>query len=141
MSGALLSHITTTDTARDLDTLRDLVGDRKITYVGLSYGTMLGQTYANLFPGRVRAMLLDGIVDAVDWTSAETRTETMSRRTTRSSRNSSPCANVPAPAAVRSPVTARPSPNGWPSCSPGRAARRSRHPTRSRPAPSATGTC
>ena len=75
-SGALLSHITTTDTARDLDALRALVGDRKITYVGLSYGTMIGQIYANLFPGRVRAMMLDGITDAVDFTtSAETRNE------------------------------------------------------------------
>ena len=51
-----------------------LVGDRKITYVGLSYGSMIGQIYANLFPGRVRAMMLDGIVDAVDYTtSAEAR--------------------------------------------------------------------
>ena len=43
VSGALLSHITTTDTARDLHALRALVGDRKITYVGLSYGSMIGQ--------------------------------------------------------------------------------------------------
>jgi pimeloyl-ACP methyl ester carboxylesterase len=70
VSGALLSHITTTDTARDLDALRALVGDRKITYVGLSYGSMIGQIYANLFPGRVRAMMLDGIVDAVDYTTS-----------------------------------------------------------------------
>ena len=70
VSGALLSHITTADTARDLDVLRKLVGDRKLTYVGLSYGSMIGQTYANLFPGRVRAMLLDGIVDAVDFTTS-----------------------------------------------------------------------
>ena len=75
MSGDLLSHITTADTARDLDALRKAVGDRQLTYVGLSYGSMIGQTYANLFPGRVRAMMLDGIVDAVDYTtSAETRT-------------------------------------------------------------------
>jgi pimeloyl-ACP methyl ester carboxylesterase len=75
VSGELLSHITTTDTARDLDALRRLVGDDKLTYVGLSYGTMIGQTYANLFPGRVRAMMLDGIIDAVNYTtSAETRT-------------------------------------------------------------------
>ena len=51
VSGELLSHITTTDTARDLDALRALVGDRKITYVGLSYGSMIGQIYANLLPG------------------------------------------------------------------------------------------
>ncbi len=67
LSGWLLPHISTADTARDLDYLRRLVGDRKLTYVGLSYGTYLGQTYANMFPGRVRAMLLDGIVDPVPY--------------------------------------------------------------------------
>ena len=75
VSGELLSHITTADTARDLDALRQGVGDAELTYVGLSYGTMIGQIYANLFPGRVRAMVLDGLVDAVDsTTSAEART-------------------------------------------------------------------
>ena len=74
VSGDLLDHISTADTARDLDALRRLVGDDKLTYVGLSYGTMIGQTYVNLFPGRVRAMVLDGVVDAVEYTtSAETR--------------------------------------------------------------------
>jgi pimeloyl-ACP methyl ester carboxylesterase len=65
VSGWLLPHISTADTARDLDHIRRLVGDHKLTYVGLSYGTYLGQTYANMFPGRVRAMLLDAVVDAV----------------------------------------------------------------------------
>ena len=74
VSGDLLDHISTADTARDLDALRRLVGDSKLTYVGISYGTMIGQTYINLFPGRVRAMVLDGVVDAVEYTtSAETR--------------------------------------------------------------------
>jgi pimeloyl-ACP methyl ester carboxylesterase len=67
VSGWLLPHISTADTARDLDHLRSLVGDRKLTYVGLSYGTYLGQTYANMFPGRVRAMILDAVVDAVPY--------------------------------------------------------------------------
>jgi pimeloyl-ACP methyl ester carboxylesterase len=67
VSGRLLPHVSTADTARDLDHLRRLVGDRKLTYVGLSYGTFLGQTYANMFPRRVRAMLLDGIVDPVPY--------------------------------------------------------------------------
>lgn len=75
VSGDLLSHISTADTARDLEELRKLVGDGALTYVGLSYGSMIGQTYANLFPGRVRAMLLDGLVDVVQSTiSAEART-------------------------------------------------------------------
>ena len=64
VSGWLLPHISTADTARDLDHLRVLLGEEKLTYVGLSYGTFIGQTYANMFPDRVRAMLLNGIVDA-----------------------------------------------------------------------------
>ncbi len=75
ISGRLLPHISTADTARDLDFLRRLVGDPQLTYVGLSYGTYLGQTYANMFPGRVRAMLLDGVVDPVAYSKgAEART-------------------------------------------------------------------
>jgi pimeloyl-ACP methyl ester carboxylesterase len=64
-NGELLAHIATADTARDLDHLRRLVGDRRLSYLGESYGTLIGQTYANLFPHRVRAMALDGVVDAV----------------------------------------------------------------------------
>ena len=67
VTGWLLPHISTADTARDLDYLRRLVGEPELTYVGLSYGSYLGQTYANMFPGRVRAMLLDGIVDPVPY--------------------------------------------------------------------------
>lgn len=67
VSGRLLPHISTADTARDLDHLRALLGEERLTYVGFSYGTYLGQTYANMFPGRVRAMLLDGVVDQVSW--------------------------------------------------------------------------
>lgn len=74
VSGWLLPHVSTADTVRDLDYLRRLVGDPKLTYVGLSYGTFLGQTYANMYPGRVRAMLLDGVVDPIRYTrSAEAR--------------------------------------------------------------------
>src|SRR5947207_15301119 len=61
--GRLLAHVSTADDARDLDYLRGLVGDRRLTYWGASYGTFLGQTYANLFPRRVRAMALDGLFD------------------------------------------------------------------------------
>jgi pimeloyl-ACP methyl ester carboxylesterase len=56
----LLRHVSTADTARDLDLLRAAVGDRRLSYLGYSYGTFLGATYANLFPGRVRALVLDG---------------------------------------------------------------------------------
>ncbi len=74
VSGQLLAHISTADSARDLDDLRRLVGDRRLTYVGISYGTFLGQTYANMFPGHVRAILLDAVVDQRAWArSAEAR--------------------------------------------------------------------
>ena len=63
VSGGLLRHISTADTARDLDYLRRLVDDRKLTYVGNSAGTFIGQTYAAMFPRRVRALVLDGLVD------------------------------------------------------------------------------
>ena len=72
--GPLLSHISTTDTVRDMDRLRELNGDETITYAGLSYGTLIGQMYANMYPDRVRAMMLDGVVYPPDYvTSAETR--------------------------------------------------------------------
>lgn len=63
VSGWLLPHVSTADTVRDLDHLRAMIGEEKLTYIGLSYGTYLGQTYANMFPGRVRAMLLDGLIE------------------------------------------------------------------------------
>lgn len=67
ISGPLLRHVSTADSARDLDYLRRLLGLPKISFLGLSYGTYLGQTYANLFPGRIRAMVLDGVVEPVAW--------------------------------------------------------------------------
>ncbi len=70
LSGRLLAHISTADTARDLNYLRRLVSDRRLTYLGVSYGTFLGQTYANMFPTRVRAMVLDGVVDPVAFTTS-----------------------------------------------------------------------
>jgi pimeloyl-ACP methyl ester carboxylesterase len=65
ISGWLLPHISTADTDRDLDHLRVLMGEKKLTYVGLSYGTYIGDIYASLFPDRVRAMMLDGNIDPV----------------------------------------------------------------------------
>jgi pimeloyl-ACP methyl ester carboxylesterase len=73
VSGPLLDNISTEDTARDLNRLRQLAGDRTLTYVGLSYGTMIGQTYENLFPHRVRAMLLDGLINPVEYTASAER--------------------------------------------------------------------
>jgi pimeloyl-ACP methyl ester carboxylesterase len=62
-NGSFVDHVTTGDTARDLDRLRALVGDPKLTYLGISYGTAIGSSYATLFPGRVRALALDGAFD------------------------------------------------------------------------------
>lgn len=59
----VLGHMSTADVARDLDLLRRAVGDARLTYVGFSYGTYIGETYASLFPDRVRALVLDGVID------------------------------------------------------------------------------
>lgn len=64
----LLSHVSTADTARDLDQLRRSVGETQLNYYGISYGTILGATYANLFPGKVRAMTLDSNIRPGAWT-------------------------------------------------------------------------
>ncbi|GLV98432.1 alpha/beta hydrolase [Streptomyces lavendulae] len=67
-SGAILPHVGTLDAARDLDVLRAALGDEKLTYLGWSYGTYLGTVYGELFPRRVRALVLDGAVDpSLDW--------------------------------------------------------------------------
>jgi pimeloyl-ACP methyl ester carboxylesterase len=62
-SAAILPYVSTENAARDIDQIRQAVGDAKLTYLGFSYGTLLGATYAELFPGRVRALALDGVVD------------------------------------------------------------------------------
>ncbi|MBV9845437.1 MAG: alpha/beta fold hydrolase [Kutzneria sp.] len=59
----LLANIGTRDVAKDLDVLRSALGDEKLTYLGYSYGTFLGSTYAERFPANVRALVLDGAVD------------------------------------------------------------------------------
>ena len=61
--GELLPYVGTINAARDLDRLREAVGDDQLTYLGYSYGTILGAIYADLFPDKVRAMVLDGAVD------------------------------------------------------------------------------
>lgn len=62
-SANLLRHVSTVEAARDMDILRAVLGDRKLTYVGASYGTFLGATYAGLFPDRVGRLVLDGAMD------------------------------------------------------------------------------
>ena len=62
-SGVILPYVDTADTARDLDRIRAALGDAQLTFIGHSYGTLLGATYAELFPTKVRAMVLDGAID------------------------------------------------------------------------------
>jgi pimeloyl-ACP methyl ester carboxylesterase len=69
-SAKLLPHVGTVDAARDMDVLRAALGDAKLTYLGKSYGTFLGSTYAELFPKRVGRFVLDGVVPP-DLTSEE----------------------------------------------------------------------
>ena len=65
--GAIIDHMATADVARDMDRLRAAVGDAQLTYAGVSYGSYLGVTYANLFPDRVRAVVVDGVLDPIAW--------------------------------------------------------------------------
>ncbi|MEV6298863.1 alpha/beta hydrolase [Actinoplanes sp. NPDC051861] len=64
--GDQLPFFSTEQAARDLDALRAAVGDPKLTYLGYSYGTLLGATYAQLFPQNIRALVLDGAVDPTE---------------------------------------------------------------------------
>ncbi|MFJ6617276.1 alpha/beta hydrolase [Kitasatospora sp. NPDC091335] len=62
-AGAALGHLSTVEGARDMDVLRALLGDEKLNFVGKSYGTFLGATYAGLFPSRAGRLVLDGAMD------------------------------------------------------------------------------
>jgi pimeloyl-ACP methyl ester carboxylesterase len=70
--GALIDHDTTADVARDMNLLREAVRDPVLNYYGESYGTLLGATYANLFPATVGHMILDGNLNPVTWTNSGT---------------------------------------------------------------------
>ena len=61
-TGSLLGHVSTIDTAKDMDILRSALGDPKLNFLGKSYGTFLGATYADLFPTLVGRFVLDGVV-------------------------------------------------------------------------------
>ena len=63
----VLPYLSTANTARDLDLLRQAVGDEKLTYIGISHGTHIGATYSSLFPDKVRAMVADSPIDLDAW--------------------------------------------------------------------------
>ncbi|MGW7536813.1 alpha/beta hydrolase [Amycolatopsis sp. NPDC054798] len=58
-----LAHVGTREVVRDVDALRTALGDAKLTYLGYSYGTQIGSAYAEAYPDKVRAMVLDGAID------------------------------------------------------------------------------
>jgi len=62
-AGRLLPHVSTANAARDMDVMRAALGDESLHYLGKSYGTLLGATYAGLFPSRVGRLVLDGALD------------------------------------------------------------------------------
>ncbi|QXE35446.1 alpha/beta hydrolase [Streptomyces sp. GMY02] len=62
-SPGILPHVSTVEAARDMDIFRAVLGDKKLSYVGASYGTFLGATYAELFPQRTGRLVLDGAMD------------------------------------------------------------------------------
>jgi pimeloyl-ACP methyl ester carboxylesterase len=74
-NGNYLEHVGTIDAARDMDVLRAALGDAKLTYYGASYGTYLGAKYAQLFPTRIRAMVLDGALDPTQPLFAENKVQ------------------------------------------------------------------
>ncbi|MBT2471020.1 alpha/beta fold hydrolase [Streptomyces sp. ISL-66] len=62
-SGEMLPFMTTPNTARDLDVIRAALGEQKLNFLGVSYGTYIGGVYATLFPTHVRRMIVDSVVD------------------------------------------------------------------------------
>src|SRR6202163_3388462 len=62
-SSRVLPFVDTVSAAKDMDVIRAALGDKKLTYLGFSYGTYLGENYAHIFPTHVRALALDGVVD------------------------------------------------------------------------------
>ncbi|GAA3117778.1 alpha/beta hydrolase [Planomonospora alba] len=75
-TGPLYDHVDTLSVVRDLDALRAALGERKLTYYGISYGTLIGQLYAEKYPHRVRALTLDSTMDHSLGTRAFLDTET-----------------------------------------------------------------
>jgi len=63
----LSASMSTAEVARDMDVIRRALGDDKLSFLGFSYGSYLGAVYANMFPDRVRAVAIDGVLDPVAW--------------------------------------------------------------------------
>lgn len=78
-AGPLLDHDSTADIARDMNLLRKGVGAPVLNYYGASYSTLLGATYANLFPAATGRMILDGNIDPVAWSTGNSHVPAFSR--------------------------------------------------------------
>ena len=104
LSGALASHLSTVEAAKDMDILRAALGDGALNYFGASYGTKLGATYAQLFPHRVGRFVLDGAVDV----SLGTRRLTLQQAAGFQRALEAYAANCVAPRAAASSATACP---------------------------------
>ncbi len=63
----ITAHMSTADVVRDLDLLRRAVGDSRLNYLGFSYGSYIGITYANLYPDKIRALVIDGVLNPRLW--------------------------------------------------------------------------
>ncbi len=75
----IAEHMSTANVARDMDVIRASMGDESLNFLGLSYGTYVAATYANLFPERVRAVVADGVLDPVAWVNEEAQIPFSSR--------------------------------------------------------------
>lgn len=71
--GDIQSHMSTANVARDLEVLRAAVGDKQLNFYGLSYGSIVGQVYAGLFPDNVGRVIIDGVLDVRDWVGTPNR--------------------------------------------------------------------
>ena len=151
----LLPHLGTRNVARDMDRIREALGEERINYLGFSYGTSIGQTYAQLFPTRLRAIVLDGVVDVtkpgLDSAQAESFENSLRQfdaacRPTRRARcgptRSAPstgCAPASPPPRCPSPARARSRRGCSRSASSTRSTARTAGPSSPRPSPRPTG--
>jgi pimeloyl-ACP methyl ester carboxylesterase len=78
-AGPLLDHDSSADIARDMDLLREAIGDAVLNYYGASYGTLLGAIYANLFPSTTGRMVLDGNLNPVAWSTGDSQVPAFAR--------------------------------------------------------------
>jgi pimeloyl-ACP methyl ester carboxylesterase len=93
-AGELLAHLGTANVARDIDAVRAAMGDEQLNYLVYSYGTAIGQQLAELFPERVRAMIIDGVLE-IGPTGVETATEQAAGFETALQRYADDCAGDP----------------------------------------------